>query len=207
MPFLAAARANSSAKMPIVSAVGDLQARPAAEAQHHLGKTTGAAYPHRPPIWCERARQRSSGDHGPPDLAAPARLPTPASLRRCSARDIRRRSEDCRRQQRVAHHRHRPPAHRPEEQGLRRSPTRRRAFQARRHSRPEALPRQRGLHAHHAAAKRNQRHANRRLTNRRASEVLNTLLRAIGEPCFAMVWLVPWAGEGTLSTTPGPRAS
>jgi transposase InsO family protein len=34
------------------------------------------------------------------------------------------------------------------------------------------------------------------LTNRRASAVLNTLLRAIGEPCFAMVWSVPWAGEG-----------
>jgi transposase len=40
---------------------------------------------------------------------------------------------------RIAYHRHRPPAHRPEDQGLRRSPTRRRAFQARRHSRPEAL--------------------------------------------------------------------
>jgi transposase len=60
------------------------------------------------------------------------------------------------------------------DQALRRSPTRRRAFQARRHSRPEALPRQRGLHAHHAAAKGNQRHANRRLTNRRASVVRNT---------------------------------
>ncbi len=33
--------------------------------------------------------------------------------------------------------------------------TRRRAFQARRHSRPEALSRQRGLHAYHAAAKGN----------------------------------------------------
>jgi 1-aminocyclopropane-1-carboxylate deaminase/D-cysteine desulfhydrase-like pyridoxal-dependent ACC family enzyme len=37
------------------------------------------------------------------------------------------------------------------------------------------LPRQRGLHAHHAAAKGNQRHANRRLTNRRASGGSNAL--------------------------------
>ena len=48
---------------------------------------------------------------------------------------------------------------------------RRRAFQTRRHSSPEALPCQRGLHAHHAAPQGNQRHANRRLTNRRASAV------------------------------------
>src|SRR4029077_14339053 len=60
-----------------------------------------------------------------------------------------------------------------EDQGLRRSPTRRRAFQTRRHSSPEALPCQRGLHAHHAAPQGNQRHANRRLTNRRASAVRN----------------------------------
>src|SRR6476469_6504999 len=56
------------------------------------------------------------------------------------------------------------------DQGLRRSPTRRRAFQARCHSSSEALPCQRGLHADHAAPQGNQRHANRRLTNRRASD-------------------------------------
>jgi transposase len=75
-----------------------------------------------------------------------------------------------------------------QDQGLRGSPTRRRTFQARRHSRPEALPRPRGLHANHAAAKGNQRHANRRLTNRRASAVRNThrLLSAIAarKPAF-----------------------
>ena len=56
--------------------------------------------------------------------------------------------------------------HRPENEGLCRSSDRRGAFQTRRHSNLEALSRQRGLHAHHAAAKGNQRHANRRLTNR-----------------------------------------
>ena len=44
-----------------------------------------------------------------------------------------------------------------------------RAFQARRHSSLEAIHRQRGLHAHHAAPQGNQRHPNRGLTNRRAS--------------------------------------
>jgi hypothetical protein len=85
--------------------------------------------------------------------------------RQASAQPWRR----SRRQLRVAHHRHRSLANRPEDQGLRRSPTFRGAFQTRRHSNPEALPRQGGLHAHHAAPQGNQRHANRRLTNRRAS--------------------------------------
>ena len=42
-----------------------------------------------------------------------------------------------------------------------------------RHSSLEALPRPRGLHAHLAASPRNQRHPNRRLTNRRASAAAN----------------------------------
>ena len=116
----------------------------------------------------------------------------------------RRRSRS---QQRAAYHRHRTPTDRPENEGLCYSSDSRRAFQTRRHSSLEALPRPRGLHAHHSASQGDQRHTNRRLTNRRASAVLNTLLRAIGEPCFAMVWSVPWAGEGTLSITPRPRAS
>ena len=80
----------------------------------------------------------------------------------------RSRSEQC-----AAHHRHRTLTHRPENEGLCRSSDRRGAFQTRRHSNLEALSRQRGLHAHHAAAKGNQRHANRRLTNRRASAAAN----------------------------------
>ena len=47
----------------------------------------------------------------------------------------------------------------------------RRAFQTRRHSSLEALPRPRGLHAHHSASQGDQRYTNRRLTNRRASRV------------------------------------
>ena len=78
----------------------------------------------------------------------------------------RRRSRS---QQRAAHHRHRTLTDRPENEGLCRSSDRRGAFQTRRHSNLEALSRQRGLHAHHPAAKGNQRHPNRRLTNRRAS--------------------------------------
>ena len=97
----------------------------------------------------------------------------------------RRRSRS---QQRAAHHRHRTLTDRPENQGLCRSSDRRRAFQTRRHSSLEALSRPRGLHAHHAAAKGNQRHPNRRLTNRRASAVRNThrLLSAIAarKPAF-----------------------
>ena len=44
-----------------------------------------------------------------------------------------------------------------------------RPFQTRRHSSVEALPREMGLHAHHATSEGNQRRPNRRLTNRRAS--------------------------------------
>ena len=50
------------------------------------------------------------------------------------------------------------PTDRPENQGLCYSSDSRRAFQTRRHSSLEALPRPRGLHAHHAASPRNQRH-------------------------------------------------
>ena len=51
-----------------------------------------------------------------------------------------------------------------------RTSDRRRPFQTRRHSSVEALPRERSLHAHHATSQGNQRHPNRRLTNRRASD-------------------------------------
>src|ERR1700727_1350979 len=59
-------------------------------------------------------------------------------------------------------------------QGLCCSSDRRRPFQTRRHSSVEALPRERSLHAHHATSQGNQRHPNRRLTNRRASGAANT---------------------------------
>ena len=78
----------------------------------------------------------------------------------------RRRSRS---QQRAAYHRHRTPTDRPENQGLCYSSDSRRAFQTRRHSSLEALPRPRGLHAHHSASQGDQRYTNRRLTNRRAS--------------------------------------
>src|SRR6516165_1956214 len=74
-----------------------------------------------------------------------------------------------RRQQRAPYHRHRTLADRPENPGLYRPPDGRGALQTRRYTGPEALSRQRGLHAHHAASEGDQRHSNRRLTNRRAS--------------------------------------
>src|ERR1700733_4509131 len=80
----------------------------------------------------------------------------------------RRRS---RRKQRITHHRHRALTDRSANQGLCCSSDRRRPFQTRRHSSVEALPRERSLHAHHATSQGNQRHPNRRLTNRRASGV------------------------------------
>src|SRR5271165_6363757 len=58
---------------------------------------------------------------------------------------------------------------RSENQGLRCSSDRGRAFQTRRHPSPEALSCQRGVYAHHSASPRDQRHTNCRLTNRRAS--------------------------------------
>ena len=70
---------------------------------------------------------------------------------------------------RCSYHRHRTPTDRPENQGLCYSSDSRRAFQTRRHSSLEALPRPRGLHAHHSASQGDQRYTNRRLTNRRAS--------------------------------------
>ena len=66
---------------------------------------------------------------------------------------------------------HMTPTDRPENQGLCYSSDSRRAFQTRRHSSLEALPRPRGLHAHHSASQGDQRYTNRRLTNRRASTV------------------------------------
>ena len=116
----------------------------------------------------------------------------------------RRRS---RRQQRAAHHRHRTLTNRPEDQGLRCSSNRRRAFQTRRHSSPEALHRPRGLHAHHAAPQGNQRHANRRLTNRRASAARNTPPQAYREAAARHGLSARWAGAAIPTTTPRPRAS
>ena len=82
---------------------------------------------------------------------------------------------EIRRKQRITHHRHRALTDRSANQGLCCSSDRRRPFQTRRHSSVEALPRERSLHAHHATSQGNQRHPNRRLTNRRASAVRNTL--------------------------------
>ena len=53
----------------------------------------------------------------------------------------------------------------------------RRTFQTRRHSSPEALPSQRGLHAHHSTSQGDQRDASRRLTNRRASRAASSPAR------------------------------
>jgi transposase len=83
----------------------------------------------------------------------------------------------------VTHYRHRTSTNRPPDQGLRRSTDRRRAFQTRRHSSTEAVPRKRGLYAHHSAPQRDQRHANCRLTNRRASEG-----RSMRPRCIASCW-------------------
>jgi transposase len=58
---------------------------------------------------------------------------------------------------------------RPKDQALHRSSNRRRAFRTRRQSSPKTISCKRGLHTHHAASEGNQRHSNRRLTNRRAS--------------------------------------
>jgi transposase len=94
--------------------------------------------------------------------------PVPASSGK-TVRHRLNRGGDPRRQQRIAHHRHRTLTNRPENERLCCSPDSRRAFQTRRHSSVEALPRERSLHAHHSASQGDQRHTNCRLTNRRAS--------------------------------------
>ena len=75
------------------------------------------------------------------------------------------------------------------------------------HSSPEALPCQRGLHAHHAAAKGNQRHANRRLTNRRASAVRNTRRSLSALAARKTAFVRPQARSATPTTMRCARVS
>src|SRR5271155_3796520 len=95
----------------------------------------------------------------------------------------------------------------PENQGLRCSSHRRRAFQTRRHSSPEALSRQRGLYAHHSASPRDQRDTNCRLTNRRASADRNMPRRSTANSLPITASSDRWAGAAIPTTTPRPRAS
>ena len=99
--------------------------------------------------------------------------PVPASSGK-TVRHRLNRGGDRAAKQRATYHRHRTPTDRPENQGLCYSSDSRRAFQTRRHSSLEALPRPRGLHAHHSASQGDQRYTNRRLTNRRASRARNS---------------------------------
>src|ERR1700734_2404588 len=92
-------------------------------------------------------------------------------------------------------------------QGLCCSSDRRRPFQTRRHSSVEALPRERSLHAHHATSQGNQRHPNRRLTNRRASEAANTSPSDTPSAWPRPASSLRWVASATLTTMLSPKPS